>query len=129
MLDWGALWGYGCDTAGLAADPVTFERYRDAELMRDRWAMRDALGCLTPELLGKAGFPIAETLWFKAGVQIFSEGGLDYLDNSGLARARSILAIRGCQVVLMGTVESYHLKGGPFGEATSCCTLEGPLTP
>ena len=79
---------YGCGVAGLAADPVTFERYRGAELMYAHWPMLDALGCLTPELLGKAGFPIAETLWFKTGVQIFSEGGLDYMDNSGLAHAR-----------------------------------------
>ena len=123
------LGDYGCDAAGLAADPVTLERYHEAELMHARCAMLDALGCLTPELLGKAGFPIAETVWFKAGFQIFSESGLDYLDNSGLAHARLILAIRGCQVVLMGTVESYHLKGGPFGEASELLYLGGTFDP
>ena len=120
---------YGCDTAGLAAGAATFEQYREAELVHARWAMLNALGCLTPGLLGKAGFPIAETLWFKDGVQIFSESGLDYLDNSGLAHARSILAIRGCQVVLMGTVESYHLKRGPFGEADKLLYLGGAFDP
>ena len=93
---------YGCDTLGLAADHVTSERYREAELMHARWAMLDALRCLTPELLGKAGFPIAETVWFKAGVHIFSENGPDYLDNCGLAHVRSILAIRGCQACVDG---------------------------
>ena len=61
--------GYGWDTASLAADPVTFVRYCEAELMHARWAMLGTLKCLTPELLGKAGFPITEPVWVKAGAQ------------------------------------------------------------
>lgn len=107
---------YGWDTMNLSADPQTFARYREAEVIHARWAMLGVTGCLLPEALSLfGGANVGEAVWFKAGAEIFDQGGLNYFGALHV-KPPAMATIFVIQVVLMGLAEAYRSGGGPLGE-------------
>ena len=105
---------YGWDTAGISADPETFARLRETEVMHARWALLGALGILTPEEHIRHGtdfFGSAGAVWFKAQAQITSADGINYLGTHNTLPAETTWFM----LALVGQAEAFRAGGSAPG--------------
>ena len=103
---------YGWDTAGFSADPEKFARYREAEVIHDRWAMLGAAGCLEPEARDFE-FGREPVNWMQIQTQLLKDGGtIDYLNNPKLVHAQSLVALVLVEIVVMAQVEAFRASQG-----------------
>ena len=105
---------YGWDTAGISADPETFARLRETEVMHARWALLGALGILTPEEHIRHGtdfFGSAGAVWFKAQAQITSADGINYLGTHNTLPAETTWFM----LALVGQAEAFRAAGAAPG--------------
>ncbi|KAH7447534.1 hypothetical protein KP509_01G110600 [Ceratopteris richardii] len=102
---------YGWDTTRLSANPKTFAKNRELEVIHARWAMLGVLGCVFLELLVKNGVKLVK------------------VSRSRLSLKTFILATWACQVALIGVVEGYRVGGGPLGEGLDPIHLGGAFDP
>eukprot|EP00873_Tetraselmis_striata_P007980 jgi/Tetstr1/428244/TSEL_018284.t1 len=104
--------------AGLSSDPRDLPPATASwRLIHARSGYAGALGCVTPRAAAKERTNFGERGFVVQGRRAdLLRGGLDYLGNSSLIHAQSILAIVFTQVLLMGLIEGYRVNGGPAGE-------------
>lgn len=92
---------YGFDPLRLSADPSTFARARECEILHARWCMLALPGMLAPELVGQGNWLEAPNWVFTGEVPTWNGISMDLgVNNVGL--------LIGVEFLLMGAAELYR---------------------